>query len=295
MTTPQTKANRLARALGLRGVLYLKREDLHPLGSHKGRSIPAMIEHYQKLGLKDFCISSSGNAALAAARAIAAYNKKHVKAMTLVIFAGKKIDAAKLSALKRIAVKDANITVKKVDNPKQSAFRLGQKGEAQNLRQSTDDAALAGYAGLARELAKIKKLSAVFIPTSSGTAAQGLHIAFSQLGLNPQIHVVQTAAVHPIADYANGTRTLNAAYSLASAIVDRIGHRKQEVAAAIHESKGAAWIAADDEIRDAMRLARRTQKISVSPNSALSLAGLSMAIKKGLAFGGPVVCILSGK
>ena len=66
MITPQEPFPALAKAVGLTDI-YLKREDLHTYGSHKGRSIPVMIDHYLKEGSKNFAISSSGNAALAAA------------------------------------------------------------------------------------------------------------------------------------------------------------------------------------------------------------------------------------
>ena len=65
MTTPLEQQAQLAEAIGISS-LYFKREDLHPYGSHKGRSIPVMIEHYLASGDTRFAISSSGNAALAA-------------------------------------------------------------------------------------------------------------------------------------------------------------------------------------------------------------------------------------
>ena len=51
---------RVERMLGIPS-LYLKREDLHPLGSHKGRSLPYMIDKGLEEGLYRFAISSSGN------------------------------------------------------------------------------------------------------------------------------------------------------------------------------------------------------------------------------------------
>src|ERR1035437_8229763 len=76
MLTPQKNYPNLAKALGVSS-LYLKREDLHPYGSHKGRSIPVMIDHYVKDGKRHFAISSSGNAALAAAMYLKELNGKN--------------------------------------------------------------------------------------------------------------------------------------------------------------------------------------------------------------------------
>ena len=81
MITPQKSYPELADAVVLSAQphvssLYLKREDLHPYGSHKGRSIPVMIDHYLKEGKRHFAISSSGNAALAAAMYVKELNGK---------------------------------------------------------------------------------------------------------------------------------------------------------------------------------------------------------------------------
>ena len=298
MQTPQIKAKKLAKKIGLNADLYLKREDLHTLASHKGRSIPLMIKKHAEEGWEKFCISSSGNAALAAAYYIKQLNKGGKNILTLQIFVGKNIDAQKLKLIKKIAGKNKFISISMVDNPKQTAFQTEKNGLAKNLRQSTDDSALEGYAELAKELAKIKNLSAVFIPTSSGTTAQGLHAGFLKLGINPQIHIVQTAACHPIVLLVNADEESDAAKtgsSVASAIVDKIAHRKGEVFEAIKSSSGGAWIATDEQIIGAVNLVKNAEKIKISPNSALSIAGLIRAIKNNRTFDSPVVCLITGR
>ena len=188
MITPQNQANKLASAIGLQTPLYLKREDLHPSGSHKGRSIPLMIEHYTRQGARDFVISSSGNAALAAAKFVIEHNRADSRfrgndKLKLSIFVGKKIDDVKLKGILRFAQDDnrKRVMIRQVANPKQAAFQMDKLGRVKNLRQSTDDIALLGYEELAKELAEIKNLSAVFIPTSSGTTAQGLYEGFKNV------------------------------------------------------------------------------------------------------------------
>ena len=54
--TPLEAYPKLAKAIGV-NELYFKREDLHPYGSHKGRSIPVMIDHYLKAGERRFAIA----------------------------------------------------------------------------------------------------------------------------------------------------------------------------------------------------------------------------------------------
>ena len=295
--TEQKKYPNMASALKLGADLYLKREDTHPFGSHKGRSIPLMIESYAKAGWTNFVISSSGNAALAAALAIKKYNLKHkTKPLTLKIFVGKKIDNNKLLSLRGSLVLWRRINlfeIKQVANPKQQAFLTEKSGLAKNLRQSTDESALIGYQNLARELAKIKNLSAIFIPTSSGTTAEGLYLGFKKQ--KPQIHIVQTNACHPIVSALRPELSMdNAKTSLASAIVDKVAHRKETVVKIVKASGGTGWIINDKEIKEAIKLVKKYTGLNISPNSALSLAGLKKAIQEGWKFKGAVVCLITG-
>ncbi len=277
----------MAKALGLKTPVYFKREDLHPFGSHKGRSIPLMIEHYTKKGWRIFAISSSGNAALAAGLYIKKYNQKNKNKLVLQIFVGEHIDEKKLSILKKIT--DKNIVLQKCANPKQTAFQLEKNNEAKNLRQSTDDIALLGYESLAKELSKIKNLTAIFIPTSSGTTAEGLYEGFKKLKLKLQIHIVQTTACHPM---VAGFET---APSLATAIVDKVAHRKDAILKVIKNSHGAGYIINNEQIKSAIKLVTKTSKITLSANSALAVAGLIEALKKGTKINGAVVCLVTGK
>lgn len=301
MKTPQSSSPELAAALGLNGEVWLKREDLHHFGSHKGRSIPTMIDHYwHKEKITRFVISSSGNAALAAAQYVQHHNENNPEApITLNIFVGEKIKDEKLKMLQEAI--DPHITIQKIKNPKQAAFQLEKKGGAKLLRQSTDDLALQGYVELAKELDHIPNLQAIFIPTSSGTTAQGIGEAFSKLSQKPQIHIVQTTAVHPITDafqdalcptHAETPKELTT--SLAGAIVDRVAHRKFPVIRIVYDSKGSGWVVSNEEIKSAMELVKKTTGISISPNSALSVAGLIQAIQNEKKWDGAVVCLITG-
>lgn len=319
MKTPQLPFPKLSEALGIPNEVWLKREDKHHYGSHKGRSIPLMINEYKRAGVRQFIVSSSGNAALAALTTVATHNKnKAADPLTLKILVGNKIDGEKFAKLKNGAP-EAHVTIEQVENPKQTAFQMEKENLGTWLRQSTDDKALVGYHDLAAELGKIPNLSAVFVPTSSGTTAQGLYEGFEELGLNPEIHIVQTTSCHPIVDYVI-TRSLAAASdrgnpqstepnhgiptasglgmtqetSLATAIVDQVAHRKEKVSEAIKNSRGYGWIATNEEIEAAMKLAHDASGIQISPNSALSIVALMHAIKTGKTWAGPVVCLITG-
>ena len=156
MITPQKSYPDLARAVGVSS-LYLKREDLHPYGSHKGRSIPVMIDHYLKEGKRHFAISSSGNAALAAALHIKKLNEDATERITLEILVGNKITEHKLGRLTDLS--DFNISVMRFERPLQSLTQKTADGSIQSLRQSTDDIALVGYESLAEELGGNKRLA----------------------------------------------------------------------------------------------------------------------------------------
>lgn len=295
MKTPQQSYPELARALGLDNQLFLKREDLHKYGSHKGRSIPLMIKTYAKQGITDFVISSSGNAALAAIHAVSQYNKNNPGSnIKLQIFVGKKIDRTKLNSLHTIHnIQDTSIQIEQVERPKQEAFQLDKEGKAKYLRQSIDDLALEGYIELTQELNKLPNLEAIFIPTSSGTTAQALGQAFQNLNQNPQIHIVQTSFCHPIAEAFNKGLTADR-LSIASAIVDNVAHRKQAVIEIIKQTKGFGWIVTDEEIEKAIEITKQITGIDISPNSALSIAGLKKAIENGWKFEGSIVCLITG-
>ncbi len=293
MKTPQQSYQQLTTALGIE--VYLKREDLHAYGSHKGRSIPLMIEYYaKKEDRSSFVISSSGNAARAAVKYVVLHNRNNpTHILTLEVCIGKKILEEKRAILEAEREGDQHITITETERPKQEAFTKEKSGEAVNLRQSTDDRALEGYIDLAKELSKIPSLSAVFVPTSSGTTAQALGTFFDGNAPMPQIHSVQTEACHPIAAFFD-TDFTEARSSIAGAIVDNVAHRKDEVIDVIQKSAGSGWVVTDTEIQNAINLIKDTCNIAVSPNAALSVAGLQKALRKGWKFKGPVACLITG-
>lgn len=292
MKTKQQQYPALAKAIGV-PTLYLKREDEHKYGSHKGRSIPLMIKRTVKDGIRRFTISSSGNAALAAIRSVVAHNQNNPnKQITLQVFVGQHIPANKLERLQK-ELTDNAITLEQVDRPKQRAFQAGQDDDVYLLRQSTDDLALEGYAELATDLLKIDDLAAVFVPTSSGTTAQGVGETFLLKTAPAQIHIVQTTACHPIAA-ALGATGETTERSIAGAIVDNVAHRKEAVVSVVKQTKGAGWIVSDEEIKAATTLVKETTGINISYNSALSVAGVQKAVANGWTCNGAVVCLICG-
>ncbi|MDR3558305.1 MAG: PLP-dependent lyase/thiolase, partial [Candidatus Pacebacteria bacterium] len=246
MITPQENQASLANAVGVPS-LYLKREDLHPYGSHKGRSIPVMIDHYLKAGKSHFAISSSGNAALAAALYIKELNEKKGKEknIKLEIMVGNKIPDNKLKKLTDLV--DKKISVMRFERPLQTLTQKTADGSIQSLRQSTDNIALVGYESLAKELEKVKDMRAVFLATSSGTTAQAIAQFFSDKNANVEIHIVQTTSCHPMAlEFVDSLPSED--QSVADAIVDMTAHRKNALIPLIKTTGGVGWIASNEEI-----------------------------------------------
>lgn len=292
MITPQEPQDSLRESLGLPAEtsLFFKREDLHPYGSHKGRSIPIMIDTKIKEGCVHFAISSSGNAALAAGMYAKELNKKNKEKITLEILAGKNINPKKLEKLE--ALTDENILLSLNDRPLQALFMKTLDPAVQSLRQSDNDTALIGYKELAEELSKIKNLKAIFIGTSSGTTAQSLTEYFENK--NVEIHIIQTASCYPIAHEFRSDYAKTDEKSIADAIVDQTALRKDTLISLLEKTGGSGWIVSNEEIKAAQNIVKRNSNLEISTNSALSVAGLMQAIYTGKEWGGAVVCIICG-
>ena len=293
--------------------LYLKREDLHPYGSHKGRSIPVMIDTYVRSGDRQFAISSSGNAALAAALHINKLNSGDTldptsgantngdsSRLSLDIFVGNHIAAHKLEKLKN--AQHASQGAIRILTKERPLFALNQAIEQgiRSLRQSTDDTSLLGYESLAAEIVEASsaagkdgKVAAVFIGTSSGTTAQALADYFSKSKVGIQVHIVQTSSCHPLAETFEAYDGQNED-SIADAIVDQTALRRPALLPLIEKTGGCGWIATNDDIKAAQEMVREHTGLEISTNSALSVAGVMKAGYVGWEIGGSVVCLVCG-
>ncbi len=290
MITKQEEQSELAQSLQITS-LYFKREDLHPYGSHKGRSIPKMIDTYFAQGIRHFAISSSGNAALAAAFYVGKLNSEKGSEIKLDILVGQHITTKKLRKLEQFSSDLIKITSH--DRPIQTLFNITKDPDVKALRQSTDDTALLGYQELAEEILEITKIKAVFIGTSSGTTAQALSEYFKLNKKDIEVHLVQTSSCHPFTDDFiddQGVEEL----SVADAIVDHAALRKAKLTDLIKENGGSGWIATNEQIRLAQEMTIKYTGIDISTNSALSIAGLMQAIYTGKKWDGSVVCMICG-
>ncbi len=293
MITPVEHYPELAKIIGLND-LYFKREDLHPYGSHKGRSIPYMIDHYYEKGDRKFAISSSGNAALAAILHIKKLNSNNTEPIELTVFVGNYIAPYKLNKLKDTIKDIENETIRILikERPLQALAQAIEDGY-RSLRQSTDDEALVGYQSLVEEITSMKNVGAVVIGTSSGTTAHALADSFFRNKIPIQVHIVQTTSCHIIADAFETFDGTNEK-SIADAIVDKIAHRKTKLVSLINKIFGYGWVATNDEIVSAQELVQTYTGLSISTNSALSVVGAMQIAERGWEIKGAVVCMICG-
>ncbi len=263
-------------------LINVKLEYLNPSGSHKDRGLTYQMGFYVNQGIKNFVISSSGNAGISSCLIADKFN------LNLSVFISNKIPIKKKERLAAYQNRP-NITIIETQTPKKEAIQFAKKNKAVLLRQSTSPYAYQGYVSLASEIIKAEpKTDAIFIPTSSGTTAVGIYYYFHALQKQcPPIHIVQTTKTHPIAKHFD-TDFIIEKDSLAKAIVDRVAHRKKELIDIIKTTKGSGWIISNEEIKQLLPYINR-EEYPTSYEGILALAGFFKAIKKGYHFKKPLI------
>ncbi len=248
----------------------LKREDKNPNGSFKDRSLAYQLSKHISDGVKKFCISSSGNAA------ISAYAYSKLTDIFLDIFVSTKLSSEKLSKLEGAKL---NLS----DNPKSDSIKFSNETGALNLRGSVDDNAYIGYYSLAEEIAELD-IDSIFIPTSSGNAALGIHQGLKMLSKHIPIYIVQTTKVCPIASLYD-KEFIKTETSVVTCITDRVCKRKDQIVDLIKDSCGSGIVISDEEILEV------SKKYSLPINSSISITGFSKALKKGYTIKRPLLVI----
>ncbi len=270
------------KELSLEEGLTAKREDENPTGSLKDRGMAFLVSWALSQGIKKAVLSSSGNAAIAAA----AYCR--LAGIKLTVFVSPKINPGK-----RKRLQESGIEINFSDQPVSEAIKFSKREEAFNLRPSQNEFGPEGYQTLALELAESQgAVEDIFIPVSSGTALIGIARGFEKLGFLPRIHVCQSTAVCPIAssfakDYSPEEK------SLADALVAKFTPLKNEVIEAVKKSAGTGWVISNQEIKaEQERLSG--QGMETSAEGALAVAAWRKAKESGWPLG-KAVCLLTGR
>ncbi len=186
--TPAQEWPSLARELGLER-LVLKREDLNPGGSHKDRGLLYQIAacRAEDDHPRTFVLSSSGNAAVAAA------SVTRVTGDRLLAFVSPRTAPAKA---RRLRTSGADLVVS--DKPINFARYATRVFGLTDLRGTKDPRAATGYRSIAGELAPFRP-DHVLTFSSSGTSMRGIAEGFAQLDLPVACTAVQAGVCLGIA------------------------------------------------------------------------------------------------
>ncbi len=294
--TPLEENYELSSILNIEKI-YLKREDLNPTGSHKDRGVAFQISAHLQEGKKEFAISSSGNSAISAIHILKNTNYK------LDIFLSSNISISKIQRLTKTLkgnipeeiFKGKNITYENITfhfskKPLSELTTFVRKNNVISLRGSTDKYGYEGFKTIGYELEKIKADS-IFIPTSSGTTAKGIYEGLKEKNIVIPFHIIQTTKINTMVHRFDKNYKPSIT-SKADAIVDRIGHRVNEIEEIINKTKGTGWIISDKEIEESQNILKKVG-IQTSNESALTIAGIIKAKKNNWEIKKPI-CIFTG-
>lgn len=281
--------------------INLKREDLNPNGSHKDRGISYELSAYISRGHEKFVISSSGNSSISA---ISLLKDRHE---FLYVYLSPNTSAKKLQRIQSalgieqaIFASDAelrfnNIVIRFTKRAVSDAFKYARDNNAILLRASTSKYGYVGYMTIAYELAEqMPNCTDIFIPTSSGSTAVGIYEGYlrlrslSKIENLPRIHVCQSTAVNTFAKEFDRD-FVHSDTSIANSIVDKVGHRRNQVLKLIEQSKGSGWVISDVEIKDIDKYLYNDTEIS--SEGKLAIASYLKAIDNGWEIEYPVILI----
>ena len=244
--------------------LLLKREDLNPTGSHKDRGAAEQVAGCLARGQRVAVISSSGNAALAAAA------RGSRDGVTVVALLSPLTPSAKAAAIEA-----AGGRVVVTTKPINYAIRLSRVCGWPDLRPSQSEDALRGFAALGDELAtQLQDGSALFGYASSGTTYEAVGRAVARAGRRLPLHPVQAGLVNGLSREFG--RPGNGERSLVGDLGVKVSARAEAVVQLVRESDGQAWWVDDGAIAEAGEALQQNGH-EVAPECWAALAGVRIA------------------
>lgn len=278
--TPLIPAENLGRRLGLEK-LWIKDESLNPTGSFKARGMSVAISMAKKLGIKEVCLPSAGNAAGAAA----AYSARaNIKAF---VFMPQDSDpsfvlecqsfGAQVELIDGVITDCAEIMLKRKKG--KNWFDLSTLKEPYRVEgKKTMGCELAEQLGW--ELPNW-----IIYPTGGGTGIIGMWKAFEELenlgwvkGKKPRLVSVQSQGCAPLvkafkqgkefAEEWKNPQTIASGIRVPKAIGDFL------ILKALRESEGTAIAVPDEEILYSVKEIAQTEGILPCPEGAATLAAL---------------------
>jgi threonine synthase len=261
--TPLRRDKWLADWVGVDAV-WVKREDVNPTGSHKDRGARAQMEACQASGDRVAVISSSGNAALAAAT----YGQ--VAGVSVVALLSPSTEPDRVAA-----IGDAGARVVVTTKPINYTIRLSRVCGWPDLRPSQSEAALTGFRTLGEELAnELEDGVALFGYASSGTTFQAVGEVLAAAGRRVPLHPVQAGLVNGLSKAFD--RPGDGNRSVVGDLGVKTTDRADTVVRLVRESGGEAWWVDDIRIREAGDFLAK-QGFAVAPECWAALAGMALA------------------
>lgn len=263
-STPFRREKWLAEWAGVE-ILWVKREDLNPTGSHKDRGARAQVEACLDRGDRVAVISSSGNAALAAATYGSAGGVQVVALLSPMTEPGRAAAIAEAGARVLVTTKPINYTI-----------RLSRVCGWPDLRPSQSAEALAGFRGLGEELAGELggKGVALFGYASSGTTFQAIGEVLAARDAGVPLHPVQAGLVNGISKAFD--RAGDGSRSIVGDLGVKASPRAPEVTRLVRASGGEAWWVGDAAIKEAGDFLE-SQGYQLARECWAALAGLALA------------------
>lgn len=260
--------------------LWLKREDLNPTGSHKDRGAVLQIRGCLQRGERVAVISSSGNAALAAATYGAPAR------VTVVALLSPRTEPGRVVALRR-----AGARVLVTEKPINFGIRLSRVRSWPDLRPSQSEDALRGFRTLGEELAQqLPDGTAIVGYASSGTTFQAIGEVVAERSARLVLHPVQAGMVNGLSREFG--RAGDGQRSVVGDLGVKVSARSQVVAALVRRSGGQAWWVDDASIAAAGE-ALGSAGFDVATECWAALAGARLAATEaGL---GDVCLLLTGR
>ncbi len=276
--TPLVYAERLGERLGL-SKLFVKDEGLNPTGSFKARGLAAAVTCAKNLGAKTLAIPTAGNAG----GALAAYAARAGMRSVIVMPA----DTPSANVMECVA---CGADVRKLeglisDCGKYVAEHKSSEGwfEVSTLKEPyrIEGKKTMGYE-LWEQLGDAGLPDVIIYPTGGGVGLIGMWKAFDEMQAmgwmgseRPRMVVVQAAGCAPIvraweqgrpaSEFWEGAATLASGLRVPKALGDFM------VIRALHETRGTAVVASDEEMLEAGRELAAAEGMFVAPEGAATV------------------------
>jgi threonine dehydratase len=156
--------------------LWLKREDLHPLGAFKWRGAAPVLERYRQAGAATVVTASTGNHGAATAWAAERL------AMTAVVFAPRDTSQSKLGRMRALGA-DIRLVGADVDQAKDAARGFADDHRLPFFEDGAEPAQFDGYRAIAGEI--VQQLggppAAAIVPVGNGALLAGIGLELADI------------------------------------------------------------------------------------------------------------------